>query len=194
MDVFRQQYLWWNILIPLLILCVLLPWLVVGLLHKQHRHWVRPLALIVLMVAPFYIYFRDGRPGTPERSARKFLKAIDTFDCETAWPYFSADTQKAIEIKSEQFKKDPGRSQMPRHYLEAKNLYCLPITGQSFWGYKANSVKLLKAEGNTATVAVKEGIPTGFLIPGFWPTKTRYVDHQLTLVREGGEWKIFFQP
>src|SRR5713101_3527477 len=88
MDVFRQQYLWWNILIPLLILCVLLPWLVVGLLHKQHRHWVRPLALIVLMVAPFYIYLRDGRPGTPERSARKFLKAIDTFDCETAWPIF----------------------------------------------------------------------------------------------------------
>jgi hypothetical protein len=42
-------------------------------------------------------------------------------------------------------------------------------------------VKLLKIQGTTATVAVKKGIPTGFLTPGFWPTRTRYENHRVNI-------------
>jgi len=55
-------------------------------------------------------------------------------------------------------------------------------------------VRLLTVQGTTATVSVKKGIPTGFLIPGFFPTSTRYEDHELKLVQEGKEWKIAFHP
>jgi hypothetical protein len=48
-------------------------------------------------------------------------------------------------------------------------------------------VKLLKIEGMTATVAVEEGVPTGFQTPGFWPTSTRNENRQLQLVGVGKE-------
>jgi len=195
MDVFEQQRLWLHFIIPLLILMVALPWLIVALRRKKFRLWHFALAAMLLLGALiYYSYARGGPPGSPQRTARNFLKAIADFDCDTAWQYFSSDSQRAIQIASDKKKSDPSSSNVPRRYLEPKNLYCLPTVAPFFDGYRANSVKLLKAQGATATVAVKKGIPTGFLIPGFWPTKTRYEDHELSLVREGGKWKIAFQP
>ena len=141
-----------------------------------------------------YFYLSGGPPGSPQRVARNFLGAIEGFDCDTAWQYFSSQSQRAIQVASDKKKNDPFLSHVQRRYLEPKNLYCLPTVAPFFDGYRASSVKLLKIQGTTATVAVKKGIPTGFLIPGFWPTRTRYEDHELTLVREGSKWKIAFQP
>jgi hypothetical protein len=119
-------------------------------------------------------YLRGGPPGSPQRVARNFLSAIEAFDCDTAWQYFFSQSQRAIQIASDKKKSDPFLSHVQRRYLEPENLYCLPTVAPFFHGYRASSVKLLKIQGTTATVAVKKGIPTGFLIPGFWPTRTRY--------------------
>ncbi len=194
MDVFEQQRLWLHVIIPLLTLMVALPWLIVVLRRRKLRPWHFALAAMLLLAAVIYSYARVGPPGSPQRTAQNFLTAIEDFDCDTAWQYFSSDSQRAIAIASDKKKSDPSLSNVPRRYLEPKNLYCLPTVVPFFDGYRANSVKLLKVQGATAAVTVRKGIPTGFLIPGFWPTKTRYEDHELTLVREGRKWKIAFQP
>jgi hypothetical protein len=130
----------------------------------------------------------------PAAGCAQLPGCVETFVCGSAWEYFSSKSQRAIQIASDKKKSDPFLSHVQRRYLEPKNLYCLPTVAPFFHGYRANSVKLLTIQGTTATVAVKKGIPTGFLIPGFWPTRTRYEDHELMLVREGSKWKIAFQP
>jgi hypothetical protein len=198
MDIFEQQRLWVHVIIPLLTLGVVLPLLIAGLLvarrRKMLRLWHLESAAILMLAFLMYLYLRGGPPGSPQRVARNFLSAIEAFDCDTAWQYFSSQSQRAIQIASDKKKIDPLLSHVQRRYLEPKNLYCLPTVAPFFHGYRASSVKLLKIQGTTATVAVKKGIPTGFLIPGFWPTRTRYEDHELMLVREGSKWKIAFQP
>ena len=182
-----------------------LPWLIMALRRKKLRLWHLGLAGLLVLAALIYSYAQGGSPGSPQRAARNFLSAIADYDCDKAWRYFSSDSQQAIQIASEKYKNDPRHRDTMRYmpqrlqtryraYLEPKNLYCLPTVAPVFDGYRSSSVKLVKVEGTTATVAVKKGIPTNFLIPGFFPTSTKYEDHELQLVREGKEWKISFQP
>ena len=158
---------------------------------------------IPLLVVLIYSYAREGRPGSPERAAREFINAMSVYDCDTAWRYFSSDSQDAIRRASQQYRNDPRNVDMMKYlsdkvrvqqdaYTQPQNFYCehLPVFSQ----YRSSTVKLLRADTGTAMVAVKQGIPTNFLIPGFFPLSTRYEDRQLHLRREGKEWKIVFLP
>jgi hypothetical protein len=124
MDIFEQQPLWLHVIIPLLVVGVVLLWLIAGLLvarrRKKLRLWHLELAAILMLGFLVYLYLRGGPPGSPQRVARNFLAAIEAFDCDTAWQYFSSQSQRAIQIASNKKKNDPFMAHVQRRYLEPK--------------------------------------------------------------------------
>lgn len=107
-DFYDQVRFWRQVAFPLsvllFVLLVALPWSILALrrkrLHLRYFIW----AALILLAGLIYRYARQGRPGRPERAAWKFLDAITEFDCDTAWRYFSSDSQRAIQRESEQYK------------------------------------------------------------------------------------------
>ena len=75
-------------------------------------------------------------------------------------------------------------SHMSRELLEPKNLFCMSTAVNPYVSLEPSPVQVVKLDGNKAIVGIKKAIPEGFLIPGFWPARTRYEDRQLTLVLE----------
>lgn len=123
----------------------------------------------------------------PKAAARAFLEAVRRGDCETAWTYFSSDSQTRIERESE------GRIRREPYYADSfapKNLYCKPTYAHRFNSYDPKSVRVLRQSGGTATVSVNRREPAGFLFPGFWSTRTDVHAAELELVEQNGSWKI----
>ncbi len=167
---FLQPYMW-----PVLILAPLLLFLVYYLpapaaKRKKILTWLWRLALLVLVIGVVRSYIRSGPPGSPQRAASNFLAATERRDCATAW------------------------SHMNKVLLEPQNLLCAATAANPFLRYRSSPAELLRMEGESAVVGVQVGIDEGFLIPGFFPTRTRYEDRELTLVQESSEWKIVYSP
>lgn len=166
-----------------------LVWIGLGCRSLRQRIWL--VCLIVWLSALTASYIR-WPPGSPKRLVRDFVTKVNRGDCEGAWQYFSRDAQRAIEGEAER-----RRRQSPDHLkgwndelLSAHNLYCKPNGVNPYVNYEPRSVALLAQTENRARVSVKQGQATGFLIPGFFPTKTIWHDREVQLVREGGEWKL----
>lgn len=156
------------------------------------RFWPRR-ALIAALALATCSASCGGKAG-PEQAAQSFLKAVHEQDCEKAWRFFSSDTQKMIEEEATRLNNEGyGRGANGAPYTDAfeyKNLYCKPTLVNPYLAYAPGSVKLLKVEGELAVVGVDEAEAGGFLIPGFFPTKTTNRRREMKLVKEGGSWKV----
>jgi hypothetical protein len=140
---------------------------------------------LFLVVALLALLAGCERAATPESAVRTFLRAVSRHDCETAWQLFSSRTQRAIEQKAAAEPAFPGLVR-----FTPKELYCRPTGAHHYRLYEPRTAQVLKVEGDTALVTVKEREGTDFLIPGFWPTRFIYHDRQMGLIREDGRWKI----
>jgi hypothetical protein len=111
-------------------------------------------------------------------------------DCEAAWRLFSTDTRSAVEEKAARYRSQGFGSDvagpMRTGAFEPTNLYCRSM----YHRYDPSSVRLVIVVGDHARVSVREGVPAGFHVPGFWPTKTEYPDREMWLGRESDGWKV----
>jgi hypothetical protein len=123
----------------------------------------------------------------PVAAARNFLIAVRRKDCDTAWTFFSADSQVRIELESE------ARIRSEPYYADSfapQNLYCRSTYAHRYGQYDPDSVKLLSGGGTHATVGVDLHVDAGFLMPGFFPTRKDIVPVEMEFVQEAGAWKI----
>jgi hypothetical protein len=123
----------------------------------------------------------------PVAAARDFLMAVARKDCDTAWTFFSADSQARIEHESE------ARTRSEPYYADLfapRNLYCRSTYAHRYGQYDPDSVKLSSGGGSHAIVGVDLLVDAGFLMPGFFPTRKDVVPVEMEFVQEGGAWKI----
>jgi hypothetical protein len=148
-------------------------------------HVILPLALVVALVP--WPAAAQSRAEPAATAAREFLAAVRRGDCDRAWTYFSTDSHARIEAESR------ARIRREPYYAEQfapRNLYCKPTYAHRFLSYDPNSARLLRCDGRFAAVAVDRHGRTGFLLPGFWSTRTEVRAAELRLVEEAGAWKV----
>jgi len=131
--------------------------------------------------------FSKRQLGTPDGAARYFLRSVKAHNCDAVWDLFSAATQKQIEAQTLALKAH-SPPDAPMAWAEPKRLYCGAMT--EYASYDPKTVELSSQYPEMAVVAVKIRRGKDFLVPGFWPTKFEYIDRTMTLVREGGVWKV----
>jgi hypothetical protein len=123
----------------------------------------------------------------PVAAARGFLSAVHRWDCETAWTYFSDATQAYVEHKSREMQRSLPYAERA---FAPHRLYCNPTSVGRFHSYVPASVRLQSVEGPRATVLIEVREGTHFLLPGFWPTRTKVSLAEMHLVEEAGGWKV----
>ena len=153
------------------------------------RRWIWLIPVIALMGAWTASYVR-WPAASPQRVAREFLTKVNHGDCEAAWQYFSTDAQRAIEAEAERRQSQNYLKGWHDELWSAHNLYCKPNGVNPYRDYDPRSVAVLTQTATRARIGVKQGEASGFLIPGFFPTKTIWHDRQMELVREGRDWKL----
>lgn len=145
-------------------------------------------ALLILVCSVAVACKAELERGTdPAARTRSFLSAVDRGNCDEAWTYFSAQTQRRIEEESARYIKESP------YYAEEfapKRLYCGPTLVNPYPAYVAESAELIRVEGDTAVVRVQEKIPEGYALPGFFPTSFRMEAREVYLTYENAAWKI----
>ena len=147
------------------------------------------LVCVIAWIGSFTASYLRWLPGSPQRAVHEFLTSVKSAECDKAWQYFSKDAQKAIEAEAHRLQAQNAGKGAYDYLYSAHNLYCLP-NGNPYPRYDARKVVLLTKEADRARVGVREGESAGFLIPGFFPTRTIWHDREMELVREGREWKL----
>ena len=112
----------------------------------------------------------------PELAALRFVDALTKRDCAAVWSMLSSRTRHGYELIVE-FRRE----------TRAERYYCSP---DRFERHKPERMKLRSQDADRAVVVVPRGDPGGYLVPGFFPTKTVWTDDPIPLVREDGAWRI----
>ena len=117
-----------------------------------------------------------GWSGSPQRTARQFLENARGKDCDAA-------IRKLAAAAKEQLGTDVPRRSPPNRFR--------PCGLDEYTSFFPDSIRLVRSDEHSAAVRVVKGVGSGgFLVPGFWSRKITWVERELILVREEGDWKI----
>jgi hypothetical protein len=162
--------------------------------NASFRHY--PASLFACMHLGFllFVFFLtscSSRDSTPVETVNAFLRAIKRQDCETAWNFFSAETQRLIREESARM---IGTEPYYADVFSPKNLYCLPTAPNHYLACVPGSAKLALIQGEEATVLVERRKATGFRLPGFFAKDYETEQVKMRLTWEKGGWKIDHGP
>jgi hypothetical protein len=154
------------------------------------RVGVWPMKRSIFVAAPVLALMScQTKDKGPVGVVQAYAEVSNRRDCETMWSLLTANSRSAIEAGHELTL--PGNSLEP-HFpgrkpglSSQKQFFCS-------WAFTSDSesAKLISLDANTARVSVLEEVPTGFLIPGFWPTSHFCREWQLPLIKENEGWRI----
>jgi hypothetical protein len=148
-----------------------------GMWPARRLGWLGLVGAVAWLIVHFMVW---GAPDSPQRAACRFLRAAQRADCAAVFAAFSTEARDLTRVQAERWRSP------------AENRYCRP--GNVFVTYAPNSVQLMALGGDTAMVRVKERKVASYLLPGAWPTKWTFVEHEIKLVRENGEWRVTPNP
>jgi len=142
-------------------------------------------AVAILLVAPSASHGQRAEP--PVAAVREFLTAVKSRDCARAWNHFSAASRAYIDCKSrEMIASAPYYAET----FSAQNLYCLPTAVHRYHSYAGETARLKSQSRGRAIVSLERRDSEGFLLPGFFPTRTRSVPVEIDLTQESNRWAI----
>jgi hypothetical protein len=70
------------------------------------------------------------------------------------------------------------------------NLYCLPTAVHRYHSYRPDTAGLKSLSTGRATVTMERHDPDGFLLPGFFSTRSKIVPVEINLTEEMGRWAV----
>ena len=124
------------------------------------------------------------RPA-PERAVIRYVELVRAGDCAEAFRHLSPRLQDALQAES--------RSRAEERHLLAdppapiETLYC---DAGHFERVELRRTHSAMVDGDLADVRLVEAQPAGHLVPGFWPTRTAYVDLPMRAVVSAGRWRV----
>lgn len=142
-------------------------------------------ALLALLV--FALPTVAQNRAAPVTVVRDFLAAVQRGDCDRAWSYFSAESRAYIEGKSrEMIAAQPYYAEV----FAPRQLYCRPTSVHRFHSLRPKTATLAAQNAGRATVRLDRHEGDGFLLPGFWSTRTKVSAAEIELVEKAGTWKV----
>jgi len=125
-----------------------------------------------------------GAPPPYERAVIEYVRAIRANDCDRAFSLLSARVQAAL--RAEQQQQHSRRNRVESH-LSLHALYC---AAGPYERVKLQKTRTAWRSGADAEVHLTEAVPAGYLIPGFWPTRTESKPLPMRVVLDPTGWKV----
>lgn len=121
-----------------------------------------------------------ARRPAHEQAVIDYVEAVRAGNCESAFSLLSARTRDALEAE-----RSAHRGRTSDSTVDA--LYCSPGPLERV---KLEKTRTKSVEQSAATVELIERVPSGYLIPGFWPTGHEDRTIEVRVLREEEMWRV----